>query len=640
MRKFYDLSLSPIVFISSLLLILSCKPNKEEHSLSMPNIVWINVEDINPALGCYGDPNAITPNLDKLASEGVVYRNAYSTAPICAPSRSSFVTGVYSTSMGTQNLRSRVDRPDFIKTLPEHLKEAGYFVTNYAKTDWNFSAEGVFDYWKQDLAPWRQRPVDQPFYSTFVVGGTHEGSANNQDSYIKQIDGLPEEKYHDPEGFPVPGVYPETPHFQKMWARYYDLITRMDMIVGEILGNLEEDGLKEETVVFFFADHGFGMPRFKRYLFHSGIHVPLLVYLPEKYQHWSKVPKGESTEQLVSLVDLAPSVLNMLGLDKPEYMQGQAFIGKEPEAAREFIYAERSRADDLFEMSRAIFDRQYMYVRNYMPHLPYIRDGRIQGPEKDSYRELIRMNQTGELPEAMDRMFDPKPVEELYDLKADPWELKNVAADPVHSSRIEGLRNNLHQWSLDTRDIGFLTEAEYMIRAEGSTPYELAQDQNTYDIESIMEVASLVGHQDEEAILNQMSQSESMKVYWAIIASQNLESVSQPMINALKASLQNTSVSTQIAAAEALCRLGECQDALPVLEKWVLDDRPWVALQAARSVVEIGAEAKPIVPTLLEAQKKHLGGEGSTRKYKDFEYASFAGWALETALENCGEIPL
>lgn len=182
------------IFFIALLLGCSNAHKKEDR----PNIVWINVEDINPVLGCYGDPHAITPNLDKLASEGVIYKRAYSTAPICAPSRSSFVTGVYSTSLGTQHLRSRVEKPDYIKTLPEYLKSEGYYVTNFGKTDWNFSPEGIFDYWEHDLSPWKNRPEGMPFFSTFVIGGTHEGSVNKAEKYKRITSDLPSERFQDP----------------------------------------------------------------------------------------------------------------------------------------------------------------------------------------------------------------------------------------------------------------------------------------------------------------------------------------------------------------------------------------------------------------------------------------------------------
>lgn len=605
-----------------------------------PNIIWINVEDIGPALGCYDDPQAITPNLDRLASQGIVYRNAFATAPICAPSRSSFITGVYSTSMGTQHLRSIVERPDFILTLHEHLKNAGYFVTNYGKTDWNFSPDGVFDLWEQSYDPWRKRPENQPFYSMFVIGGTHEGAANRPERYEAITSDLPPELRHDPDGFPVQPAYPDTPEFRAYWARYYDLISAMDIQVGEILQNLEEDGLMDETVVFFFADHGFGAPRHKRYLLTTGLQVPLLVYLPPKYRHWSTTPVGGCEGRLVSLVDLVPSVLEMLGLEVPDYVQGQSFLGPGPDSPREYVYGERSRADDMFEMSRAVLNERYMYVRNYMPYLPYIRNGVIQADDKDGYRGLRRMHYEQALPEPMELLFHPKAVEELYDLQADPGQLNNLADVPELADIRSELSRQLLQWSIDTRDIGFLPEAEYMIRAEGSTPYEIGQDPIAYNLEEVMASADLVGTDRVDAILGYLRAGDAGARYWSVIAINSLPEPGPAVTAALQEVLKDPSPSVQIAAAEALCRLGICTPAIPVLRKLVQDDRPWVALQAARSLVEIGVAAKPLVPVMLEVQKKLLGGPDSPRKYKDFEYASFTGWALETALQQCHAQPL
>jgi arylsulfatase A-like enzyme len=604
------------------------------------NVVWINVEDISPALGCYGDPLAHTPNLDRLARQGVVYRQAYSTAPICAPSRSSFITGVYSTSMGTQHLRSEIERPDFLLTLPEHLKRQDYFTTNYGKTDWNFAPDGAFDYWEQELAPWRQRPDNQPFFSMFVLGGTHEGAVNKPENYQRLTADLPDSLRHDPTNFPVPDFYPQTPEFRRLMAHYYDLISQMDRQIGEIMTNLEEDGLMEHTAIFFFADHGYGLPWHKRYLYRSGTHVPLLVYLPESHHAMNPTPAGQSTERLVSLVDLLPSTLSLLGIKNPDYVQGQAFLGKKPEPAREYVFVERSRADDLFDMSRGITDGRYLYVRNYMPYLPYTRPGRIQADAVDKlgYSALKRMHQADSLPPAAERLFHPKPVEELYDWQTDPDEVNSLAQAPAQQARIEALKQRLRSWSQQTRDIGFLPEPEYMIRGQSSTPYQVAQDPSRYDVEAVMASAERVGSQEEAAIRQALTDPDGGVAYWAVIATRSLDQVSEATQAALQQALTHESPSVQIAAAEALCSLGSCEVALPVLDKWVQDERPWLALQAARSAVEVGPAIAPIVPTLEAVRRSYLHPDpDGKRTYRDFTYASFIGWALEQAIAQGGE---
>ncbi|MGB3617205.1 MAG: sulfatase-like hydrolase/transferase [Catalinimonas sp.] len=618
----------------------------ETAALPPPNVVWINVEDIDPALGAYGDSLAITPRLDQMAAEGILYERAYSTAPICAPSRSSFITGVYATAVGTQHLRSEIARPDFLKTMPEHLNEAGYWTTNYGKTDWNFSADGVFDYWESDLAPWRSRPDSgQPFYSMFVIPGTHEGSANHPATYRKVVADLNPAHFHDTADFPVPPYYPDIPTFRTYWAHYYDLVSRMDAVVGEILDNLEADGLKESTIVYFFADHGFGAPRHKRYLNHSGVHVPLLAYVPEAYRTAGTPAPGTKTGRLVSLVDLVPTTLSQLGMAIPDYVQGRPFLGAAA-APRDYVFVERSRADDLFEMARGVINDRYLYVRNYMPYLPYARAGVIQADSEDKlgYSTLRALYEAGELPPAAGRIFETKPTEELYDLREDPYELNNLAAraddNPALAAVRDTLRAQLRGWMLGIRDVGLLPEPEYMIRAADSTPYQYAQDRTAYDLPAVMGAAALVGTQRTDSILHYLNHPDGGARYWAVIATRSLDGISPAVLDALEEQLTFESPSLQIAAAEALCYFGRCAPALPVLRRWVLDDRPWLALQAARSVVEIGPAAAPLTDDLLAAQRKCLAPAGGKRKYRDFNYASFTGWALEQALRNVGTTPV
>lgn len=633
------------MFKTAIILLVAAFLGVAHHALSQqqterPNIVWINVEDTSPALGCYGDSLAKTPNLDKLAKEGIRYENAYATAPICSPSRSSFITGVYSTAMGTQHLRSVVRRPDFIKTLPEILKEQGYFVTNYGKTDWNFSDEGVFNLRTQSVEPWKNRANGQPFFSMFVIGGTHEGAINQRSNYVELTRNLTPRERQQADGFPVPAFYPATPYFSEMWSRYYELLTAMDHQVGTILSNLERDGLKENTIVFFFSDHGFGMPRYKRYLYQTGLRVPLIVYLPPKYRHMSKVTAGSKDGQLVSLVDLTPSVLNMLGIKKPSYMQGQAFLGERPEAARKFVFGERSRADDLFEMSRAVLTNRYIYIRHYMPYLPYIRKGKIQGDEKDGYRGLIRLHNQKQLKKEMDYLFFPKVEEELYDLEADPNELHNLATEPKLQNIKLKLRNILEQWSIEHGDTGFLPEAEYMQLAADDTPYHVIRDLTKVDIGKIIPLAAIGASTNEKDIANLLKHPNLTVRYWAVIGSRNLKKKKSSTTSLMLSNFSSGSPALEIATAEALALDGYAKEALPVLARHLQDTRPWVALQAARSLVEIGELAKPVTQTMLEVQRSYLGTPGGKFKYRDHEYSSFVGWALETALLNCGVTPL
>lgn len=607
------------------------------HAADQPNIVWINCEDMDEILGCYGDSHAITPNLNRLAEEGILYRNAFANAPICAPARSCLITGMYPTSLGSQHLRCEIEPPDFVEAFPTYLKDAGYFVTNYAKTDYNFSPDGIYDYWKQDYAPWRQRKdAAEPFFSFFVFGRTHEGPANFQDRYEKAVETLSPEKFTDPDSVEVPAYFPNSPKIRELWARYYDLAAALDDEVGLVIDGLKEDGLWDNTIVWFFSDHGHGLPRHKRWLLDSGLRVPFLVRVPEKYQHLAAgIAPGSETERLVSFVDFAPTVLSMADVPIPGHMQGEAFLGNTVAEPQEFIYGARDRADDMFELSRAVHDGRYIYIRHYLPHLPYIQGGKIMGDQKESMAELRRARDAGELDEISSLIWAKhKPVEELYDLQADPREIHNLAQDPAQQKRLKTMRAELRRWILDHRDTGFLTEPEYHRRASeaGTSIREMALDPQLYDLPAILTAAETVG--DPNAELPSLDSPDPGIRYWTIIARMNREST-QPE-NALPL-LEDPNPSVAIATAEWLCSFpAHADNALPVLERYIESEDRFVALLAARSMFNIGKAAQPAVERIEAVRKSLEAPPGSRRLYRDFNYASFAGWALESALINCG----
>lgn len=611
----------------------SCKKIPEE---TRPNIVWINCEDTGPNWGCYGDEFATTPNIDELATQGVLYTKAYATAPICSPSRSCLITGLYATSLGTQHLRCEVKRPGFIKTLPEILSEAGYFTTNQAKTDYNFDPTGVWDYWKNELTPWRNRKGNQPFFSMFVFGMTHEGSVNRTEKWAENTKDLTKELFHDPAKVPLPPYYPDTPEIRKIWARYHDNITVFDQKVGEIITNLEADGLLENTIIFVFSDHGTGLPRYKRWLNVTGLHVPFVAYIPEKYKTMSRVEPGSKNEELVSFVDFAPTVLSLAGIKVPETMEGKPFMGKRIYPPRKHVIGARSRADNMYEMSRAVVTDEWIYIRHFYPHYPYIQPGLIFSDDKESLKELRRLKNEGALHEEAMKMWGEKPVEELYHLKTDPAELNNLASDENNLELMDSLRNLILSWALKNTDTGLLPEADYMIRSEGSTPYEFIRN-GEVPLEKIIESAELIGKANLGDFIEKLSDEEAGVRYWAVIGLQALKEKAAPAIPELKKMLEDNSPSVQIAAAETLCKLGQ-MEGLAVLEKWLLDDRPQVTLQAARSIELLEEKAKPLIPVLYEVIEKNKSTDpDATRRYKDFNFAAFTTWSAEWALHHCGE---
>lgn len=613
----------PIIFT---LLMVSCTKKKEP---TPPNVLWITAEDISPAFGCYGDDYARTPNIDQLAADGVVFTNAYATAPICAPARSCLITGVYATSMGTQHLRSEIEIPDFLKTIPEHLRANGYYCTNNSKTDYNFDPSGRWDE-NSNEAHWKNRPDGQPFFSVFNYGITHEGSGNSYDD--KHTKGL--DQHHDPSEAEVPPYFPETGEFRNIWARYYDLITAFDKQIGRHISELKEAGVLENTIVFVFSDHGYGLPRYKRWLYNTGLQVPLVLHVPDKYKEHFNVSPGINN-QMLSFVDLAPTVLKLAGIEKPDYMQGQPILSLGND--KEYIYGARSRADDVYDVSRAIVDDRYIYIRNYMPHLPYVQQAVIFSENKRSFAELLRLKDEGNLNPEAQQFWQPKPVEELYDLNTDPYELNNLAESAEYVGKLNEMRNLLRTKVLETRDIGFLHESEYMRRAKTFTPYEYAQSE-AYQIEEIFETAEMVGEEDiqTETLLTRLENDDSGVRYWAVMALMQRLSDDSKMVRALETHLTDPSPAVALASAEALCNLDMEEKALPVIENYIkLDEEPTTVLHAAMVARRIGKKACPLVDVVRDEYEKYKGEVWG--RYKSWMYPMFIGFAFDQIRINCGE---
>ena len=601
-----------------------------------PNILWITCEDINPYLGCYGDANAITPNLDKLAAEGLLYTNAYATAPVCSPSRSCLITGVYATSLGTQHLRSEVRLPKEIKCFPQYLRAAGYYCSNNYKKDYNFIDINVWDESSQ-TAHWRKRKPGQPFFSVFNFTSTHQGQINGSDEefFTKYRSKLEPEELHDPAKIPLPPYYPDTPMVRKIWNRYYDLVTYMDKQVGDLLGQLKEDGLADNTIVFFFSDHGLGVPRHKRTLYDSGLHVPLIIRFPERYKNLAPLQAGRKTDRLVSFVDFASTILSLAGLPVPDYMQGQPFLGHKTGKPREYIFGASSRVDEVYEMSRCIRDKRYKYIRNYMPHLPYVQPSEY--PDRaEIMQELYRVVKEGGLNDTQKLFWQPdKPIEELYNTLADPHEVNNLADSSDHQRILKRMRRELHKWMTETRDTGLLPEAQMHILAEGSTPYEIARPSSTkYRLACVLLAANLVGKSPEALprMIELLNVPQPAVRYWAVVAIGALGSKAAPAADKLTELLEDSSPNVRFAAAGALCKLDLCEKALPVLARGLEDSRETVVLHAAREIQSIGNRARPIIEQIKQTQTKCKNPDGS---YKNNNHAMFIDWALKYALQNC-----
>ncbi|MFN4146798.1 MAG: sulfatase [Runella sp.] len=447
-----------------LLLIFFCSISIVFAQKSRPNILWITCEDMSAHLPSYGDATIQTPNIDRLAREGVRYRRMFSTNGVCAPSRSTIITGMYANSIGSNHMRTveaartgngiinyETVTPPEVKCYSEYLRAAGYFCTNNEKTDYQFKPP--FTAWDENsrTAHWRNRTdKNQPFFSIFNITVTHESQIWVRANQPLRV---------DPAKVKVPPYYPDNAVVRKDIARNYDNIMVMDSTVGVILRQLEEDGLLENTIIFFYSDHGSGMAWYKRELYDRGTHVPFIIRFPKGFAQKAG-PVGGWNEELHSFVDLAPTLLSLAGIPIPKHLQGQAFLGNQAvKTSRKYVYMARDRMDEHYDCVRSVRDKRFRYVRNYQPDRPYYQDLNYRR-QMPMMQEILRLKEAGQLPEITKRWFGPKPAEELYDTQKDPYELNNMAQNPAYKAKLEELRQAEQAWVRSIHDKGFMQERD------------------------------------------------------------------------------------------------------------------------------------------------------------------------------------
>ncbi len=568
-----------------------------------PNILWISCEDISPHIGCFDDPHAITPNLDALAKEGVRFTNTFTTAGVCAPCRSGIITGMYQTTLGTHHMRCQAKLPKQVRPFPAYLREAGYYCTNNSKQDYQFKTPN--DAWDQSnsKAHWRNRP-DQlsPFFTVFNFGGCHESGIASTDKYTSVTKDLSFDQRQEPAKLALPPYYPDTPITREDWKRNYELITAMDAWAGDLIQQLKNDGLYENTIIFFWSDHGVGLPRAKRWLYDSGTHVPLIVRVPETLRAIGQGKPGTIDDQLVSSIDFAPTVLNLAGLTIPQVMQGRAFLGTGLTKERDYVYGARDRMDERYDIIRSVRDKRFRYIRNYEPLKPYYQY--MNTPEKGAtMKEIRRLQQRDALP-ATAKLFTAatKPEEELYDLQADPHEINNLANEPAHQERLDVMRKAHLQWVADTRDLGLLPESEIVRReAEVGNRYDILRGPKGLKlIERLREVAGWANAGDShlEDLAAAFKSSDAGVRYWAATGLGNASEAARTFQSVLDKGLKDPEACVRIAAARALCRMGQPNKALPVLASALKGDQQWARLQAAIVLDELDTAAQPLVDDL------------------------------------------
>lgn len=516
-----------------------------------PNILWVVTEDNSPEfVGSYGSPLARTPVFDRLAREGIVFDRAYAAAPVCAPSRASLITGMYAPSLGTQHMRSQVALPEWVRYFPAYLREAGYYTTNRSKTDYNAAVlPGTWDQLGEN-AHWRNRRPGQPFFSVFNFAASHEGRLHQRRPLRT-----------DPGQVRVPAYLPDTPETRADLAQYFDCVAEADRQIGEIISQLEADGLLEHTIIFYYSDHGGVLPRSKRFLYESGTRVPLMVRFPAHFRELAPQDGGTRNSDLVSLVDFPPTLLSLAGVPAPSHLQGRAFAGPQAVPAPAVVHQFRDRMDERYDLSRAVTDGRWRYIRNYRPELP--AGQRLEYLWRmASAARLAELWQNGELNEAQAAFFRPRAVEELYDLTADPDNVRNLAGDPAARPHLLRLRAANRAHLLATHDLGFVPEALLRDATRATTPADFARQARLYPLERILTLIdeAQLGLAAEPRVPNALHDESPIMRYWAA-------RTTKPAANPAEVEtlLSDPVPSVRIAAADVRLARGDSRAAWQIL---------------------------------------------------------------------------
>ena len=597
------------------------------HATELPNILWLTSEDNGPHLGCYGDKYADTPNLDGLAAKGMIYTRAISNAPVCAPARTTIISGMYPTSTGAEHMRSMTQLPKGFKMYPVYLRELGYYCTNNSKEDYNLAKDG--EVWNEGgrKATWTNRPnKDQPFFAIHNFTVSHES----------QIRKRPHQQIHDPSKVRVPAYHPDTPEVRQDWAQYYDKLTEMDKMVGEKLKLLKEQRLADNTIIFYFGDHGSGMPRSKRWPYFSGINVPLIIHVPEKWKHLasSDYKVGGKSDNRVGFVDLAPTLLSIAGKKTPVHMQGHAFMGKHQTSNQEYGYGFRGRMDERYDMVRSVVGEKFIYIRNYMPHKPYGQhvSYMFQTPTTQVWKKMF---EDGKLNQAQSHFWKTKPAEELYDLQKDPDEVMNLAKSSEHAAVLKKMRSAHLSHIRKIRDIGFLPEGEIHSRAKGSTPYEIARDSKKYPFEKILaaaELATSLKKKDLPKIAHLLTDNDSAVRYWGAIGllthkKSGTKAFAKELVNALN----DKSPYVRATAAEALGRYGSKNEQILAVKTLgeladPIENGCFPSMLAMNAIDHLDNKAKPILSIIKSMPR--------TPEEVDKRFQGYVGRLIDTTVKE------
>ena len=532
-----------------------------------PNFVLLVSEDNSVHYMDHFFPGgAVLPNIESLAANGITFDRAFSNSPVCSVARTTVITGVYAPRNATHHHRrlARVNLTSFREMFPRYLREAGYYTIKNGKKDFN-ATEG--EIWDEDggQAHWRNRPgEDMPFFYMEQTGNdTHEGRVHFDKDVFRN-----ETTSHDPDAVEVFPYLPDTELVRYTHAYYLDRHLELDEKVGEVLAELERDGLRENTIVIYYGDHGGVLPRSKGYVYESGVHVPMVVHVPEKFRHLSPFDPGSRVEGFVEFVDLGPTILNLAGAGLPPHMDGRPFLGSdvtaEQVAERDETFSYADRFDEKYDMVRALRKGDFKYMRNYWPHYP---DALVNAYRhlQLAYPHWHELYQAGELNEVQRRFFEPRSPEALYDLASDPHETRNLAGDPEYAEVLEDMRGRLRRRMRSLPDLGVFPESYLLEHAVGD-PYRFGEA-NVNRVTRLLGVADLVLQPFEKArpaLEAAMEAEDPWERYWGLIACAAIGEDALELEDYVRRLASDDVVPVRIRAAETLGVFG-VENPMPVL---------------------------------------------------------------------------
>jgi len=555
-----------------------------------PNILWLTSEDNNVThIGAYGNEVAITPNIDALAKEGFRYTHCYSNTAVCSATRTSWITGMNGVSMAGHNHRSNVKVPeDKVIFYPQQLRKAGYYAVNTGKTDYNTRSDSrLKSLWNSSKLDWKKLKENQPFFQVINHASSHESRAMGLDH------NYPKDKVK------IPPYHPDTDEVRANYGYYYKNVTKMDANIGKALASLKELGLEDNTIVIYNSDHGGPLPRGKRYLYNSGTHCPLIIRIPEKYKHlWPAEKAGSTVDRLVSFIDMPSTWLSLAGATIPANYQGEIFLGKDQTPEPQHIFHFRGRNDGKIENARAIRDKQFLYVRNYIPyvprgqHLPYQWKIPMQREWENNFK-------AGSLDANQSRFFREKAKEELYAVDKDSFCLTNLAQNPEYKEVLKRLKKQLDTSQMEHVDAGLIPESELNHRAAQNslTPYEVIHSKDLYDLEAYMHVAGLALDQNPELYSElkiMLNHEDSGVRHWAVCGLFMIRD-QVDVVGDVKPLLEDKSETVRAMAAWTLIELNQSEMAYKVFED-LLQSKTYAEIEVLNYIDWMGDKNKRLIP--------------------------------------------